>query len=29
MTIEEVIAFGKMWLEINEDAKDSDTYIFF
>ena len=29
MTREETIEFGKMWLQINEDAKDSDTYNFF
>lgn len=29
MTREEAIEFGKMWLQINEDAKDSDTYNFF
>ncbi len=29
MPREEAIEFGKMWLQINEDAKDSDTYNFF
>lgn len=29
MSREEAIEFGKMWLQINEDAKDSDTYNFF
>lgn len=29
MTREEAIAYGKMWLEVNEDAKDSGTYNFF
>lgn len=29
MTREQAIEFGKMWLQINEDAKDSDTYNFF
>ena len=29
MTKEEALEFGKMWLEINEDSKDSDTYAFF
>lgn len=29
MIREEAIEFGKMWLEINEDCKDSSTYTFF
>lgn len=29
MTNEEVINFGEMWLDMNEDAKDSQTYEFF
>lgn len=29
MTREEAIDFGKMWLEINADSKDSNTYEFF
>ena len=29
MTNEEAIGFGNMWLEINEDVKDSSTYTFF
>lgn len=29
MTNEEAIEFGNMWLEINEDSKDSNTYEFF
>ena len=29
MTREEAIEFGNMWLELNEDAKDSSTYTFF
>lgn len=29
MTREEAIEFGNMWLEINEDSKDSNTYEFF
>ena len=29
MTTEEAIKFGNMWLEINEDCKDSNTYTFF
>ena len=29
MTREEAISFGNMWLELNEDAKDSETYQFF
>ena len=29
MTREEAIEFGNMWLEINEDYKDSNTYEFF
>lgn len=29
MTREEAIEFGKMWLQINEDCKDSSTYAFF
>ena len=29
MTREEAIEFGNMWLEVNEDAKDSNTYEFF
>lgn len=29
MTNEEAIEFGNMWLEINEDCKDSSTYTFF
>jgi len=29
MTREETIEFGNMWLEINEDSKDSNTYEFF
>ena len=28
MTREEAISFGNMWLELNEDAKDSETYQF-
>ena len=28
MTIDEVIDFGKMWLEVHEDSKDSNTYEF-
>ncbi|MBR4377296.1 MAG: hypothetical protein IKP50_00200 [Bacilli bacterium] len=29
MTREEAIEFGNMWLQINEDCKDSSTYEFF
>ena len=29
MTIEEAIEFGNLWLEMNADAKDSNTYAFF
>ncbi len=29
MTKEEAIEFGNMWLQINEDCKDSNTYEFF
>ena len=29
MTREEAIEFGKMWLELQEDCKGSDTYEFF
>lgn len=29
MTREEAIEFGNMWLELNEDCKDSSTYAFF
>jgi len=29
MTREEALEFGKMWLQINEDCKDSSTYAFF
>lgn len=29
MTKEEAIEFGNMWLEMNEDCKDSSTYAFF
>ena len=29
MTKEEAINFGEMWLDMNEDAKDSQTYAFF
>jgi hypothetical protein len=29
MTREEAIEFGNMWLEVNEDCKDSSTYAFF
>ncbi len=29
MTREEAIEFGKMWLEVQEDCKDSITYKFF
>lgn len=29
MTREEAIEFGKMWLELQEDCKDSYTYEFF
>lgn len=29
MTKEEAIEFGEMWLEINEDSKNSNTYNFF
>lgn len=29
MTREEAIEFGNMWLEVNEDCKDSSTYVFF
>lgn len=29
MTREEAIEFGNIWLEINEDRKDSNTYTFF
>ena len=29
MTREEAIEFGNMWLEINKDCKDSNTYAFF
>ncbi len=29
MTREEAIDFGEMWLELNEDSKDSNTYEFF
>lgn len=29
MTREEAIDFGRIWLEMNEDAKDSRTYEFF
>ena len=28
MTIDEAIKFGNVWLEINEDCEDSDTYDF-
>ena len=28
MTREEAINFGKMWLDMNKDAKDSNTYMF-
>ena len=28
MSIEEAIEFGNMWLEVNEDCKDSSTYTF-
>jgi len=28
MTREEAIDFGEMWLDVNEDTKDSDTYMF-
>lgn len=29
MTREEAVEFGNMWLQINEDCKDSSTYTFF
>ena len=29
MTREEAIEFGNMWLDVNEDCKDSSTYAFF
>ncbi len=29
MTREEAIDYGEMWLELQEDSKDSDTYEFF
>lgn len=29
MTREEAISFGNMWLELNEDAEESETYQFF
>ena len=29
MTNQEAIEFGNMWLQINEDCKDSSTYVFF
>ena len=29
MTNEEAIKFGNMWLDMNQDAKDSNTYQFF
>lgn len=29
MTREEAIEFGKMWLEVKDDSKDSYTYRFF
>ena len=29
MTVEKAIEFGNMWLDMNQDAKDSDTYQFF
>lgn len=29
MTREEAIEFGKMWLDFNDDSKDSTTYAFF
>lgn len=29
MTREEAIEFGKMWIELQEDCKDSNTYEFF
>ena len=29
MTREKAIAFGEMWLEINQDSKNSNTYDFF
>ena len=29
MTREEALEFGNMWLEVNEDCKDSNTYEFF
>lgn len=29
MTRKKAIEFGKMWLKINEDCKDSNTYEFF
>lgn len=29
MTREEAIEFGNMWIQINEDCKDSNTYAFF
>lgn len=29
MTREEAIEFGNMWLEVNEDSKNSNTYAFF
>jgi len=28
MTNEEARDFGEMWLDVNEDTKDSDTYMF-
>ena len=28
MTNEEAIKFGNMWLELQEDSKDSSTYTF-
>lgn len=29
MTNEEAIEFGNLWLQMNEDCKDSNTYTFF
>ena len=29
MSIEKGIEFGNMWIEMNEDAKDTNTYAFF
>ncbi len=29
MTREEALEFGNMWLQVNEDCKDSNTYAFF